>query len=300
MSLLCPSCATSLDPELSRLGHGLHPGCDPLPLTPEQVSIELTTAIAAAITGQPRSQQKRIGPSEIGIPCDRRIAHKLAGTPESNRTDDVAWKPYVGTALHEQFANIMAALELDNLASGMGTRWHVEEKVSPGLVVNDTDIDGSCDLYDGWSGTAFDWKFTTRNKIRETYKPHGPGEEYRVQAQEYGAGWARRGFPVRHVAVFFWTRDGDFHDRHLWHEPFNQGVVDAAHERINEIEAAVKAYGPKVLPTGDSYCTFCPYFKRGAVDLDRACPGHPKPEATSITTIATAPRQAPIPTLNTN
>lgn len=272
--LLCPSCTEPLHEDLSALGFGLHPGCEPLPTTPEVVSVELVSAIRDAIIGQPRTQQHRIGPSEIGIPCDRRIGHKLAGTPPVNRLDDVGWKAYVGTAVHEQFANIMARLEIDTVAGGMGQRWHVEEKVGPGLVLDGEDIDGSCDLYDAWTGIVFDWKFTTRNKIRETYRPHGPGDQYRVQAHNYGAGWVRRGFPVRHVAIFFWTRDGEFDDRHLWHEPFDASLVTASHVRIERIKHTVDAGQLTALSTASSYCNFCPYFKRGAVDLNNRCPGH--------------------------
>lgn len=58
----------------------------------------LMAAIRHKIHHHPRSQQKRIGPSEIGNPCDRRIGYKLLGHPERERGD--AWKPTVGTAVH--------------------------------------------------------------------------------------------------------------------------------------------------------------------------------------------------------
>ena len=54
--------------------------------------------IRHAIAHHPRSLQKRIGPSEVGTPCDRRIGYKLLGHTENERGD--AWKPTVGTAVH--------------------------------------------------------------------------------------------------------------------------------------------------------------------------------------------------------
>jgi len=67
--------------------------------------------IRGAIANHPRSLQKRIGPSEIGTPCDRRIGYKLLGQEENPRGD--AWKPTVGTAVHGWLEK---ALEDANLA----------------------------------------------------------------------------------------------------------------------------------------------------------------------------------------
>jgi hypothetical protein len=64
----------------------------------EQARVDLMDAIRHKITHHPRSLQKRIGPSEIGNPCDRRIGYKLLGQPENPRGD--AWKPTIGTAVH--------------------------------------------------------------------------------------------------------------------------------------------------------------------------------------------------------
>src|SRR3990172_1195390 len=47
----------------------------------------------------PRSRQKRIGPSEIGDSCARKIAYRLLETPEMNRVRD-PWPAVVGTAIH--------------------------------------------------------------------------------------------------------------------------------------------------------------------------------------------------------
>jgi hypothetical protein len=126
-----------------------------------------------------------------------------------NGVGAVNWKAFVGTAIHEILADIIGRDELRNLEADdfTATRWHVEERVKPGMSINGVDVEGSCDLFDAATGTVWDWKTTTRNKIREVYRPHGVGDQYEVQAQLYGAGWAAQGFDVRTVGVIFLTRD---------------------------------------------------------------------------------------------
>ncbi|WP_434080384.1 hypothetical protein [Sanguibacter sp. Z1732] len=59
---------------------------------------EARWVIEHAITHQPRSLQERIGPSEIGNPCDHCLAAKLAGWKQTE--DGVPWLPFLGTAAH--------------------------------------------------------------------------------------------------------------------------------------------------------------------------------------------------------
>lgn len=274
----CLSCG---QPLIDVAGSRLHPTCT---VDPDATASELFTILADAITNQPRSLQTRIGPSELGTPCDRRLGYKLAGVPEVNNRHGVGWKAFIGTALHEQFAQIFARLEIDRYETEASTtpRWYVEDRVTAGQI-SDTDIDGNCDLFDAWTGTVWDWKFTTKNKIRETYRPHGPGEQYAVQAQNYGRGWASRGMDVRTVGIVFMTRDGEFSDRYVWHTPFTPEVSAAAFARANSIDLALRSLGPdftlQTLPTADAYCSFCPWFTKGSTTIATACPGHPTTRA---------------------
>ena len=52
---------------------------------------ELMHVIEDAIVNHPRSLQKRIGPSEVGHPCPRRIAYTLLGAGPFNPFPDVPW-----------------------------------------------------------------------------------------------------------------------------------------------------------------------------------------------------------------
>jgi len=255
----------------------LHPTCDN---DPDILATELFSMIEASITKQPRSLQKRIGPSEVGTLCDRRLGYGLAGIEKVNDRG-VAWKPYVGTSLHEQMANIVATTELTRWDINHATteRWKVEERVSVGHI-GSQEITGSCDLFDVHHGAIWDWKFTTKNQIREKYRPHGPGDQYRIQAHLYGRGFARQGFDVRTVGVVFMTRDGEFTDRHVWHEPYSEQIAIEALARASRIANALDALGPDftipTLQTADAYCNFCPWHRAGTSQIELACPGHPK------------------------
>ena len=274
--MTCRACG---EPLADASGILVHPTCT---VDPDVVVSELFAMVEKAIVGQPRNSQRRIGPSEMGTPCDRRIGYRLAGVDTVNERG-VAWKPYVGTSVHEAFATIVARHEMQRFCvvdpDAVTTRYRVEERLSVGEV-NGVEITGSCDLFDEHTGAVWDWKFTTRNMIREKYRPHGPGEQYRAQAHLYGRGWQRAGKDVRSVGVIFLTRDGEFTDRYVWHEPYDEQVAVDALERASAIALALEALGPEftlpTLPTADAWCNYCPWFKANAPQIERACPGHPK------------------------
>lgn len=240
---------------------------------------ELLYVIKTGMAAHPRSLQVKIGPSEVGTPCPRRIGHKLAGTPELNFTD--GWLATIGTSVHEWLAGIfMNDLRLDvpgqDLLDG---RWLTETKVTSGSI-NGVDIDGSCDLYDRVTATAVDWKVTSSRKIKD-YRANGPGDQYRVQAHAYGNGWLHKGLPVDRVGVFFLPRDTPLRPDtvHFWTEPHDQGVAIDAFKRATDIDTLLRGLGPTtalpLLPTADAYCAYCPWFQVGATDLAAACPGDP-------------------------
>jgi hypothetical protein len=245
------------------------------------VMAEVFTIIETAIAGQPRTLQTRIGPSELGTPCDRRLGHKLAGTPPVNTKQDVPWKAWVGTAIHEQIGNAIARHEVnryetDTSGGGVRPRWHVEERVTVGDI-NGVDITGQCDLFDETTGTVIDFKTTTANQIRENYKPHGPGPQYRAQAHLYGRGWQLQGHRVNTVAIAWLLREGEFHQRHVWSEPYDEQVAIDAIARAAAIDMSLASLGPDftlpLLQPTAAYCRHCDWFKKNTTDLSRACPG---------------------------
>lgn len=245
---------------------------------------EVVGIIADHITNQPRTLQRAVGPSELGTPCRRKLAHKLAGTPPTLERGP-AWKPFIGTAGHKMLEEVFARHSMDRCGGG---RWWIETRVHVGDV-DGQPVHGSCDLYDEATGTVVDWKFTTRNKIRETYRPHGPGSQYRAQAHLYGRGWANRGMTVHRVAIFFLTRDGELADRLLWSEPYDEAVALDTLARATEVSQLLALLGPEVAiplqPTTDDHCRFCEWYQPGSNSPATSCPGA-NPAAAEPTSLA--------------
>lgn len=236
---------------------------------------ELLFVISQTIDAHPRSQQTRIGPSEIGTPCTRRLGHKLAGTPEA-RPSDSPWKPTVGTAIHAWLEEAFRG-ENGRWRRNEGqdvTRWLVEHKVRVGQIAGD-DIDGNTDLYDRVTATVIDWKTCGPSRLKH-YRRNGPGPQYRVQAHLYGRGWVARNAPVDRVMIVFLPRNGELRDAFHWSEPYDEQVALDALKRANDVANTVQALGSAafaLLPTDPTDCTFCPWWQPGATDLSTACPG---------------------------
>ncbi len=245
--------------------------------SPDLIKDELLGRIRHAIQHHPRSQQTAIGPSEVGIPCARRLGYKLLGFPE--RDDKPNWKATVGTAGHAWLEDVFHGdnMALVSLPQNEGAeRWLLETRVHTGDY-NGKPVDGSCDLYDRVTATVVDWKFVGPTQLKK-YRSKGASEQYRTQAHLYGRGFQQAGLPVDTVMVVFLPRDGELHDTHVWHEPYDEQVAIDALSRLAGIDLAVQALGPaalSALPTADAYCTFCPFYKVQSTDLTEGCPGHP-------------------------
>jgi hypothetical protein len=236
---------------------------------------DVQTVIVERITAHPRSQQKRIGPSEIGTPCARKLGHKLAGTPQRER--EPAWRPAVGTAVHEW---IETTLSLDNFAAlrvneHHNPRWLLEQTVRVGDI-DGTPLTGSADLFDTATGTVVDHKIVGPASLKK-YKA-GVNHTYRVQAHCYGQGFANAGHAVNAVALNILPSAGELHQAVWWEEEFNPQVVNDALDRANGIAKAGRLAGwDKVLPqlgTADDYCGGCPFYRANTSDLVTGCPGH--------------------------
>lgn len=262
----------------------VHPTCE---TDPQIVASEVFALLRNGILNAPRGKQRMIGPSEIGQPCGRKLGYRL-GQVEKTQREDVKWKPFVGTALHEQVANMIAGHEIARFGDGTDTtvsqRWLVEEKVTVGTV-NGIEITGSADLFDAHNGVVFDWKFVGENMLRK-YKIEGPGQQYQWQAHLYGQGFVNAGFDVRSVAVIFMTRDGDFTDRVVWAETFNPHIAAKALTRLTGIDDLLTGLGVETalehLETAENYCKWCPWFVKDSPNIATGCPGH----ATETPTLA--------------
>lgn len=194
--------------------------------------------IIGSIVNQPRSLQKRIGPSEMGVDCRRAILHKLNGDPEPAR-GSVPWKPTIGTAVHTYLE------EAFDKASAPGQEqagtWITEQRVLVGKV-GPTDITGSTDLYNVLAGAVMDHK-VVGNSTLKTYKAHGPSPQYRRQAHTYGKGWEDRGYDVKMVMICFLPREGELNDAFIWSEPYDRAVAEETIAKCDKLWTLLQAIG---------------------------------------------------------
>lgn len=226
-------------------------------------------AIWTAEASTARSQQKAVGFSEIGQDCERRLALKMAGAPETNYSDPL--KAMVGTGGH-----LILAEHFRRLNAMVGReRYLVEQPVSYRTVP------GTVDLFDRRIGTVVDWKFKALAKIKALAKKplrEGiGGNSYYVQAHGYGTALAMAGETVKDVALVFVPVDGTLADIYVWREPLDVGVADGAINRVEDIRHRYVDRGQAgqapMFPT--PLCGWCPFHRPGWTgDLNTACPGN--------------------------
>lgn len=228
--------------------------------------------IKAAIANHPRSLQKRIGPSELGKPCDRWLAHKLHGDDEPDRGP--AWKPAIGTAVHAQLEAWFDAANPPSTTPGdvTGAEWVTEWEVCVGTI-GPTRITGHSDLFHVPTGTVLDHKIVGPKTLAK-YRLHGPSAQYRTQAHLYGKGFTDQGGwgPAREVAICFLPRDGELSQAYIWHEPYNPHVAQQALDRAGRVWTMLQVVGlDQTLASmplcEDQWCFWC---KRELRARDRA------------------------------
>lgn len=214
--------------------------------------------IINSIVNQPRSLQKRIGPSEMGVECRRAVLHKLNGDPEPPR-GSVPWKPTIGTAVHDYLERAFtSASAKDDAQRG---RWLTEERVNVGEIAGKM-IDGSTDLFDTFGHAVMDHKIVGKSTLTK-YRAHGPSEQYRQQAHLYGKGWADDGFQVKLVMICFLPREGELTDTFIWSEPYSEFEAQKTLNRINGLESLRLTLGiDQALslypdPCDDRWCKWC-------------------------------------------
>jgi hypothetical protein len=215
---------------------------------------EYLDTLRNGINANPRSAQRRIGPSEIGIACSRALIHKLLKHEEPARA--AAWKPAVGTALHTQVEEWFNAVAQTDAQYG---RWLTEQRVTVGTIGGE-EITGSTDLWDEWSHAVIDHKFVGKTSLRN-YRANGPSLQYRVQGHLYGRGWANAGKNPDIIMIAFVPRDGELDETYFWWEQYNPFIAEAALNRANNLLAAATILGAETALAAYPACdfVFCPW-----------------------------------------
>lgn len=210
-----------------------------LPLEDDTVDVVdqvIVDIIETSVLAHPRSQQKRIGPSEIGTPCDRCLGHKLHGTEEREQRG-LPWATVEGTNHHRTMDEWFTAAALQE--GEYYEEFECEQRVSVGTI-DGTEITGSCDLYMPSLGFVIDWKFPSQKAFTK-YHRQGPSPVYRAQAHLYARGFERAGRPANRVGICFIGRGNATFTHHLWSEPYDQSIALNALARAERIAINIRA-----------------------------------------------------------
>lgn len=235
------------------------------------ISDTLQRVVRDAAATLPRTLQTAVGPSEMGDDCARRLTYRLLGLPGTNGNGD-PWPSIVGTAVHAWLAE---AFTNENTRLGR-VRWLAEQRVYM------TDgISGTCDLFDLQDMAVIDNKILGTTSMQKIKRGEIP-DRYKVQINLYGYGFARLGLPVRTVALACYPRGGWLDGLHVWSEPYDASIAEAALDRFANLTTAAYVLqlddldSPlwSLIPhTPSSACAWCPMWRPGQPVDAAGCPG---------------------------
>jgi hypothetical protein len=238
---------------------------------------ELRDIVIRHANGSDRSQQRHLGPSEIGHVCHRQIAGKLAQLPPTNHVLD-PWASIMGTAGHAWMETCLSQV---NERLGR-IRFLTEFKVTPTMGFEGHP--GTGDGYDADHQAVIDHKFlgdTSMNKLRRS----GPPRHYYVQFLLYMLGFLALGLPVQRIVLLAWPRttsslDGMYVYEHQITEAdyaFLRDVIEPELRYRKAWAAAIVADQAQLMdvPADTSDCIFCDFYRpQSARDGGPGCPGH--------------------------
>lgn len=235
----------------------------------------LRGVITRQATMAPRSQQVRLGPSEVGVECHRQVIGKMTRARRTNNVSD-PWPSIVGTAVHAWLAK---AFDDDNVRDQV-LRWVTEAAVEPA-----PGLGGHADLYDSAEAAVIDHKVLGASSLAKVKSAAGPSRKYRVQLILYGYGFRLLGLPVKRVVLAAYPRtaatlDGMF----LWDHVLQPEDDDLVKE-VLRVTGVRQALAQEILAgqmtleqvpasPDDDECFFCPFYRpQSAFDHGPGCPG---------------------------
>ena len=213
----------------------------------------------------PRSQQKRIGLSEVGEICVRKISYKLLDWQKTNPATD-PWASISGTALHAWLADAF---------SEFPDQYLVEHQVK----VTD-ELGGTADLFDIERKMVIDHKCVGQTSMKSR-KKSGMTHTQRVQINLYGLGLENQGYSVEKVALAFYPLGGRLDGLYTIVEPFNRQLALDAIARLQDTQVLLWQLDPEGTPknwdliptTPSNFCSYCPWFLPFSKDGSKGCPG---------------------------
>ncbi len=248
----------------------------PLPMSvmAEQVTAMMKQLFFDYSNRMARNVQTTLGPSEIGTPCDRRLAMSLLQIPPVNPGGD-NWASFKGTCVHVGLA------EMFDWANANTGRFATEVPLTfPSALVPH----GTSDLLDRMLFMVDDHKTKGRWSM-DKLRTKGPTETERIQLHTYALGQRIRGEKIDYVALIGWPMESSsLADMYVWCEPYNPNIAHKALLRVEDIDAQLNDFnlGPdspsrteviRSFPVADD-CRYCPFFASGDVLFERGCNGN--------------------------
>lgn len=230
---------------------------------------ELEQAIYWFDNNSPRSLQEHLGPSELGTPCLRQLAFKMGGAKAVNMHAD-HWFAILGTAFHQWVAEALDVYQTTVLGrTGENRKYLIEHKV---MVKGENYwTSGHTDVFDRDNLRVIDWKLMGTSSLKKFSKDE-VRPSYRSQAHLYGKGWKQAGYDVREVCIVGLPRSNYLSGRHVWSEPFDESIADAALDRAASVDNLRQVLPIGMIPGGDD-CTWCPFHRPHQPLSDTGCPG---------------------------
>jgi hypothetical protein len=236
---------------------------------------ELRRVVTEHANNSPRNLQRHLGPSELGVPCDRQVVGKLAGLPVTNHV----WTR--GRRSSAPPCTPGSPTRSPRPTSGLDfPRWLAEQRVVP-----HPDHAGTADLYDAQEMAVVDHKCLGESSMAKVRSKNGPPIKYVIQLLLYGKGYRNLGLPVTRVALAAYPRTAASLDGlYVW-ERATGPQDDALIDEVFRLTDRRKAMAEEVLsgrqlitdiPTApdDDECFFCPFYRpQSKRDNGPGCPG---------------------------
>lgn len=291
----CVVCRDPLDEAMTNLGMLSHPRCSVTGMAAEQeypasvnpfttpgdsplgelaadLKAEMMTMVRMYEEFTPRKMQQALGPSDLGIECDRRLAYKIAGITGHNMGDP--WAAFVGSSIHTRLETVVK-----KYAERTGGIWLIEQRI----VVTDL-IRGRADLVH--DGMVIDIKSASPDVMKKLPET-GPRPSYLPQIHSYAKGLNDSGTKIDKVAFVFVPRNGRLDDIYTWVDEYRPDIAEKAIKRVyrfaERLEQLDILNNPDLWETVPAtpdflYCQYCAQFNRawGPEDpaTDKGCAGY--------------------------
>jgi hypothetical protein len=241
----------------------------------QQYADEIRDLIYRQAARAPRSIQAHLGPSELGVECDRQVVGKMIAAVPTNHVSD-PWPAIIGTAVHAWLAQ---AFQDENARIGL-IRFLTELSVAPV-----PEHPGTTDLYDGIEQATVDHKVLGPTSMAKIQSPDGPPRHYLVQLLLYWLGCQVAGLPSKRIVLIAYPRTEASLDRmYVWER--QPGPADVALlQEVLRVTAVRRQIAARILEgrmhlsevpitPDEDVCYFCPFWRpQAAYDGGPGCPG---------------------------